>query len=111
MRSYKSLLNKAESLINDVNKSTSRNDSDTGKVLAAAIIGLAVGGILGILFAPTAGAEVRSNIAGTVGELSDTVREKARQGADKLAELKNQAVDTVKSKVNGSVQEEDEPIA
>lgn len=110
MRSYKSLLNKAESLINDVNKSTSRNDSDTGKVLAAAIIGLAVGGILGILFAPTAGAEVRSNIAGTVGELSDTVREKARQGADRLAELKNQAVDTVKSKVNGSVQE-DEPIA
>jgi gas vesicle protein len=110
MKTYRDLLNKAESLIKDVNTTTSRNDSDTGKILAAAVIGLAVGGILGILFAPTAGAETRNTIAGSVSDLSGTVREKAKVGIDKLAELKNQAVDTVRSKVNGSAPE-NEPIA
>jgi gas vesicle protein len=110
MKTYRDLLNKAESLIKDVNTTTSRNDSDTGKILAAAIIGLAVGGILGILFAPGAGAETRSTIAGSVSDLSGTVREKTKVGIDKLSELKNQAVDSVRSKVNGSASE-NEPVA
>lgn len=111
MKTYKDLLNKAESLIKDVNKGTSRHDSDTGKILAAAVIGLAVGGILGILFAPTAGAEIRSNIADSVGELSGTVRDKAKQGIDKLADLKDQAVDSVRSKTGSPVTDAEQPGA
>lgn len=111
MKTYKDLLNKAESLIKDVNKGTSRHESDSGKILAAAVIGLAVGGILGILFAPTAGAEIRSNIAGSVGELSGTVREKAKQGIDKLADLKDQAVDSVRSRAGSGPVTDAEPIA
>lgn len=106
MKNYKELLHDAESLFKDVTHRNSRSSDDTGKLLAAAVIGLAVGGILGILFAPSAGSQTRSNIADSVGELSGTVREKARVGIDKLNELKNQAVDTVRTKVNGSVETE-----
>ena len=107
MKNYKELLHDAESLFKDVTHRNSRSSSDdTGKLLAAAVIGLAVGGILGILFAPSAGSQTRSTIADSVGELSGTVREKARVGIDKLNDLKNQAVDTVRTKVNGSVETE-----
>ena len=108
MKNYKELLSDAESLFKDVTGSHSKSSSndDTAKLIAVAAIGLAVGGILGILFAPSAGAETRSNIAGSVNDLSGTVREKARQGIDKLADLKNQAVDTVKTRVNGSAETE-----
>lgn len=106
MKNYKELLHDAESLFKDVTRTNSRSSDDTGKLLAAAVIGLAVGGILGILFAPSAGSQTRSTIADSVGELSGTVREKARVGIDKLNDLKNQAVDTVRTKVNGSVETE-----
>ncbi|MEJ6978942.1 YtxH domain-containing protein [Pedobacter sp. P351] len=106
MKNYKELLQDAESLFKDVTHRNSRHSDDTGKLLAAAVIGLAVGGILGILFAPSAGSQTRSTIADSVGELSGTVREKARVGIDKLNDLKNQAVDTVRTKVNGSVETE-----
>lgn len=106
MKNYKELLHDAESLFKDVTNTNSRRTDDTGKLLAAAVIGLAVGGILGILFAPSAGSETRSTIADSVGDLSGTVREKARAGINKLTDLKNQAVDTVRTKVNGSVETE-----
>jgi gas vesicle protein len=111
MKNYKELLHDAESLFRDATHTNSRNSTDeTAKLLAVAAIGLAVGGLLGILFAPSAGYETRSTIAESVNGLSGTVRERARQGLDKLADLKDQAVDTVKSRVNGSV-ETTEPTA
>ncbi len=106
MKSYKDLLQDAESLFKDATHTTNRNNDDTAKLIAVAAIGLAVGGLLGILFAPSAGAETRNTIAGSVNDLSGTVREKARQGIDKLADLKDQAVDTVRSRVNGAVETE-----
>ncbi|MGV3509282.1 MAG: YtxH domain-containing protein [Sphingobacteriaceae bacterium] len=107
MKNYKDLLHDAESLFKDVtHTNSSNNSSDTGKLLAAAVIGLAVGGILGILFAPSAGSETRSSIAGSVNDFSGAVREKARQGVDKLGELKNQAVDSIRSRTNGSTEKE-----
>jgi hypothetical protein len=111
MKNYKELLHDAESLFKDVTHTNSRHadTSDTAKLLAVAAIGLAVGGILGILFAPSSGAETRSTIADSVGGLSGTVRDRARQGMDKLTDLKNQAVDKVKTRVNGST--EPEPVS
>jgi gas vesicle protein len=106
MKSYKDLLHDAESLFKDATHTNSRNSDETAKLIAVAAIGLAVGGLLGILFAPSAGAETRSTIAGTVSDLSGTVRERARQGIDKLADLKDQAVDQVRTRVNGSVESE-----
>ena len=109
MKNYKELLHDAESLFKDVTHRNSRHSNDTAKLLAVATIGLAVGGILGILFAPSSGAETRSTIADSVGGFSGTVRDKARQGMDKLTDLKNQAVDKVKTRVNGST--ETEPVS
>jgi gas vesicle protein len=108
MKNYKDLLGDAESLFKDVTRSTAKNTSsdDTAKLIAVAAIGLAVGGILGLLFAPSAGVETRSTIADSVSGLGGTVRDKARQGIDKLADLKNQAVDQVKTRVNGSAESE-----
>ena len=109
MKSYKELLHDAESLFKDATHTNSRSSDDTGKLLAVAVIGLAVGGILGILFAPSAGTETRSTIAVSVSGLSGTVRDKAKQGIEKLSDLKNQAVETVRTKVNGSAPE-NEPV-
>jgi gas vesicle protein len=111
MKNYKDLLQDAESLFNDVThrKSKISSSDDTAKLLAVAAIGLAVGGILGILFAPSAGSETRSSIAGSVSGFSGTVREKAKQGIDKLNDLRGQATDAVRSRVNGST--ENEPTA
>lgn len=108
MKNYKDLLSDAESLFKDVTRTNSRsnNNDETAKLIAVAAIGLAVGGILGILFAPSAGSETRSTIADSVNGFSGTVRDKARQGMDKLADLKNQAVDSVKTRVNGSTETE-----
>lgn len=110
MKNYRELLSDAESLFKDVTNSSQKinhnSNDDTAKLIAVAAIGLAVGGILGILFAPSAGSETRNTIAGSVSDLSGTVREKAKVGIDKLAELKNQAVDTVKTRVNGSAETE-----
>jgi gas vesicle protein len=107
MKNYKDLLHDAESLFKDVtHRNTKSSNDDTAKLLAVAAIGLAVGGILGILFAPSAGYETRSSIAESVNGFSGTVRDKARQGLDKLADLKTQAVDTVRSRVNGSTETE-----
>ncbi|MBC8054082.1 MAG: YtxH domain-containing protein [Sphingobacteriaceae bacterium] len=108
MKNYKELLSDAESLFKDVTHSNTKHSSsdETAKLIAVAAIGLAVGGLLGILFAPSAGSETRSTIADSVNGFSGTVRDKARQGIDKLADLKNQAVDTVKTRVNGSAETE-----
>lgn len=108
MKNYKDLLHDAESLFKDVTHRNSRSSSndDTAKLIAVAAIGLAVGGLLGILFAPSAGYETRSNIADSAKNLGGSVRDKARQGMDKLSDLKNQAVDKVKTKVNGSTEAE-----
>lgn len=108
MKNYKELLSDAESLFKDVTRSSSntKSNDETAKLIAVAAIGLAVGGILGILFAPSAGSETRGTIANSVNDFTGTVRDKARQGIDKLADLKNQAVETVKTKVNGSTETE-----
>lgn len=71
-------------------------------VVGALILGLAVGAIAGILFAPDRGVETRSNLSNTIHDLGSTVKDKAKQGIDKLNQLKDQAVDTVKSTTSGS---------
>ncbi|WP_207426161.1 YtxH domain-containing protein [Pedobacter sp. SYSU D00535] len=110
MKNYKDLLQDAESLFRDVKDSAVSDDSSSnGKVIAAAVIGLAAGAILGILLAPSSGQETRSAISDSVNNMAGTVKDKARQGYDKLGDLKNQAVDAVKSKVgsNGTTADAD----
>lgn len=102
MKSYNELLEGAKSLLKDATQTKTKTSSDNGNVLIAAVIGLAAGAILGILLAPERGADTRANLSNSLNDLGSSVRDKARQGADKLADLKDKAVDTVKSKVRGT---------
>ncbi|TND01991.1 MAG: hypothetical protein FD123_4142 [Bacteroidetes bacterium] len=49
---------------------------NSGKVIGALLIGAAIGGILGVLFAPDKGSETRKKIAGKTSDLADALKEK-----------------------------------
>lgn len=70
-------------------------------VAVALIGGLVIGAALGILFAPEAGTETRSNLGNQLQDLGTTVADKAQQGKEAITNLKDKAVDAVKSKING----------
>lgn len=72
------------------------NLNNSGKMIGAMLIGAAVGGALGILFAPDKGSETRKKIAGKSDELTDAIKDKFN---DFLDEIKKE-VEAVKSKAN-----------
>jgi gas vesicle protein len=52
------------------------NSNNSGKIIGALLVGAAVGGILGILFAPNKGSETRKKIAGSASDLSNSLKQK-----------------------------------
>lgn len=70
---------------------------DTSKILVALGAGLAIGGILGVLFAPDKGSVTRQKIAESGKKLSDNFSRKMQEGKEKLREEF--------SKMNGKVEE------
>jgi gas vesicle protein len=72
------------------------NVSNTGKVIGAIFLGAAIGGALGILFAPDKGSETRKKISKKGNELTDAVKEKF----DAIAEKFKREVEEVKEQAN-----------
>jgi gas vesicle protein len=70
--------------------------SNTGKVVGALILGAAIGGALGILFAPDKGSKTRKRILDQGDNLTDTMKDKFD---DFLDELKKE-IEVVKDKAN-----------
>jgi gas vesicle protein len=70
---------------------------NTSKILIALGAGLAIGGILGVLFAPEKGSETRKKISDTGKKLADKITRKVKLGKEKLEEEL--------SKVNGEMEE------
>ncbi len=68
-------------------------------VAIALIGGIVIGAALGVLFAPEAGTETRSNLGTSLQEFGNTVADKAQQGKEAITTLKDKAVDAVKSKI------------
>jgi gas vesicle protein len=59
---------------------------NTSKILIALGAGLAIGGVLGILFAPDKGSETRHRIAEGSKKLVDDFNRKIKTGKEKLQE-------------------------
>lgn len=73
-----------------------KNSNNNGKLVGALLIGAAIGGALGILFAPDKGSETRKKISAKGNDLTDAMKEKVEE---LLNEFKKDA-GTVKEKAN-----------
>lgn len=82
-----------------------RKDTSDTKIAIALMAGLAAGAVLGILFAPDKGAETREKLTGSLGNLSETIKETAAAELDRLADLKERVVGNIKNKINGTEEE------
>ena len=58
----------------------------TGKVVLGTVAGLAIGGILGILFAPEKGSVTRQQIMDKGNDYADELKSKYNEFADSMAE-------------------------
>ena len=69
----------------------------TSEILVAFGAGIAIGGLLGVLFAPDKGSETRQKITETGKKMADKLKHNLRTGKEKL--------DEHLSKVNDKVEE------
>lgn len=76
----------------------------TGKVVLGVLTGVAVGAILGILFAPDKGSETRKKIAGKGSDLADGLKDKLESllsgVGEKVENVKDQASNLYESGKN-----------
>jgi gas vesicle protein len=77
------------------------NSNNTAKLIGVLLLGAAVGGALGILFAPAKGSDTRKKLAGKSDDLTDAMKEKFN---DFLEEIKKQS-ETVKDKSHEFMQD------
>lgn len=63
-----------------------------GKVIGALLIGAAAGAVLGLLFAPSKGSDLRQKIKDNSGDLVDELTEKIKEGKDALSGLKEKVM-------------------
>jgi gas vesicle protein len=72
------------------------NSNNTGKLLGAIFLGAAIGGALGILFAPDKGTETRRKISSKSNEFTGAVKDKFGRIVDKF----RKEVDAIKEQAN-----------
>jgi len=78
-----------------------------GSVAAGALIGLAVGGVLGLLFAPKAGTELRGDIADALDGVKDRAEQlvdELQESATRLADRSRVALDQTRENIARSVE-------
>jgi gas vesicle protein len=79
--------------------------SDNGKILGALVLGAAAGAVLGLLFAPSKGSELRQKISDNTGDLIDELTDKIGEGKEMLAGLKEKAM-TKADELKGRAEDE-----
>lgn len=70
------------------------NSNNTGKMIGALLVGAAIGGVLGVLFAPDKGSVTRKKIAGQTNDLAESLKEKF----DTLMEEAKKEIEMAKEK-------------
>ena len=80
-------------------------ETDASMPIVALLAGLAVGAVIGMLFAPERGADIRGKISDKAGDLASSVKdkvqsvkEKLKSEGEKVAEVKDQVVEDVRKK-------------
>lgn len=63
--------------------------NNSGKIIAALVIGAAVGAVLGVLFAPDKGAETRKKINEEGKKMSDAIKNKFNEMKEKMNAVKD----------------------
>ncbi|MFL5764091.1 MAG: YtxH domain-containing protein [Bacteroidia bacterium] len=80
--------------------------SENGKVLGALVLGAAAGAVLGLLFAPSKGSELREKIKDNADDLMDELAKKIAEGKETLSGLKDKVsgkVDDLKAKADSEM--------
>ncbi len=70
-----------------------------GKIIGAVLIGAAIGGILGVLFAPDKGSKTREKILDKGHDLSEAVKDKFNSLVSDLKREAQHAADSAKNSV------------
>jgi len=76
------------------------------RVLIALLAGAAAGVILGVLFAPMSGEEMRENISTKAADISDKVKKKAEEGMNYAKNLKSKASGKINEMLNNEKEEQ-----
>jgi gas vesicle protein len=83
---------------------------DNSKVLGALILGAAAGAVLGLLFAPDKGSNIRQKIKDNAGDILDELADKIEEGRETLNSLKEKMVDQT-GKMKSEAEDEMESYA
>jgi len=65
--------------------------ASTKNVLVGVLTGIAVGAVLGVLFAPDKGSETRKKLAKSGSDIKDKLTEWGKNGMDKFEDIKDEA--------------------
>lgn len=63
-----------------------------GKIIGALLVGAAAGAVLGLLFAPSKGSDLRQKIKDSTGDLVDELSDKIKEGKDALSGLREKVM-------------------
>ena len=76
---------------------------NTGKIIAAAVIGAIGGAVLGLLFAPAKGSETRQKLASGLGKVTDELKESATEKAEMVKNKAQNGLQQMKDKGRAAV--------
>ncbi len=73
------------------------NSDNSGKIIAALLLGAAIGGVIGVLFAPDKGSETRKKLSMKSEDLTDAMIEKYKEFLGKVEKTKDMTKECIEN--------------